>query len=287
MILSMTGFGKAEKSFKNKNISVEIRALNSKNLDIKTRLPASYREKEIVIKKLLSDRLKRGKIDLNVIITDMEERPKNHINPVILRSYLDELKSVQPGADETQLLIGVLRLPDVLQAEEEMFDEEEWQNVINTIDTAANLLTDYRTDEGRSIEADLLQRIENIRNGIREIDALDKNRLDRKKQKLMDILKQLNLDVDQNRFEQELIYYLEKFDINEEKVRLNNHLDYFESELKNNVQVKGKKLGFIAQEMGREINTTGSKANDSDIQQLVVQMKDELEKIKEQILNAL
>jgi uncharacterized protein (TIGR00255 family) len=266
---------------------VEIRALNSKNLDIKTRLPASYREKEIVIKKLLSDRLKRGKIDLNVIITDMEERPKNHINPVILRSYLDELKSVQPGADETQLLIGVLRLPDVLQAEEEMFDEEEWQNVIKTIDTAANLLTDYRTDEGRSIEADLLQRIENIRNGIREIDALDKNRLDRKKQKLMDILKQLNLDVDQNRFEQELIYYLEKFDINEEKVRLNNHLDYFESELKNNVQVKGKKLGFIAQEMGREINTTGSKANDSDIQQLVVQMKDELEKIKEQILNAL
>jgi uncharacterized protein (TIGR00255 family) len=287
MILSMTGFGKAETIFKNKNISVEIRALNSKNIDIKTRIPAVYREKEMFIRKILSDLLKRGKIDMTLSVQDMEERPKNKINPVVLRSYSEQIKKVVPDVDETQLLGAILRLPDVLQSEEEVIDDEEWQSVKNTIEIAARKLTDYRKDEGKSIEHDLLTRIENIRKGIVKVDTLDKQRLIRKKERLSDALNQLGTEVDQNRFEQELIYYLEKFDINEEKVRLNNHLDYFVSELQNPEILKGKKLGFIAQEMGREINTTGSKANDSDIQKIVVQMKDELEKIKEQVLNAL
>ena len=283
----MTGYGKSETHFNNKNISVEIRSLNSKNLDIKLRLPQLYREKEMEIRKLLSQILKRGKVDVFINIEDMEDRPKNHINEPVFKSYLKQLKQIQPTADVNLLIPAVLRLPDVLQAEEEQIDEQEWKVLKQTLEQSAGKLMKYREDEGKSLEKDLRQRVKNIRDGIQKIDKLDKNRLSRIKERLTDALKQLKQDVDANRFEQELVYYLEKFDINEEKVRLNNHLDYFEQQLDSPEILKGKKLGFIAQEMGREINTTGSKANDSDIQQVVVTMKDELEKIKEQVLNAL
>ena len=287
MILSMTGYGKAEQSFQNKNITVEIRTLNSKNIDLKTRIPQAYREKEMPIRKILSQALKRGKIDFNLTIEDLEERPKNKINPAILKAYLQQLKAVKPDADETQLLVGVLRLPDVLEAEKEQLNEDEWQAVLSTINQASQKLTDYRRDEGKSLENDLKQSLDLIQTGLNHIKSLDGNRLLRIKTRLKEALDQLEIEVDANRFEQELIYYLEKFDINEEKVRLQNHLDYFAKELANQTDMKGKKLGFISQEMGREINTIGSKANDSDIQKEVVQMKDALEKIKEQVLNAL
>jgi len=283
----MTGYGKAEQTFQNKNISVEIRTLNSKNIDLKTRIPQSYREKEMPIRKMLSQALKRGKIDFNLTIEDLEERPKNKINPAILKAYLQQLKAVKPDADETQLLVGVLRLPDVLQAEKEQLNEDEWQAVLSTINQASQKLTDYRRDEGKSLENDLKQSLDLIQTGLNRIKTLDGNRLLRIKTHLKEALDQLKIEVDANRFEQELIYYLEKFDINEEKVRLQNHLDYFTKELATQTDIKGKKLGFISQEMGREINTIGSKANDSDIQKEVVQMKDALEKIKEQVLNAL
>ncbi len=287
MILSMTGYGKAEKTFQNKNISVEIRALNSKNLDIKIRIPNTYKEKELEIRKLLSGLLQRGKIDVNINLEDLEERPHNTINTKVLKAYMEQLKAVQPGADDSLLLASALRLPEVLKPEKEDLDPAEWETVKNTLEEAVRKLIQYRKDEGLSLEKDLRLRLQNIRKHLTKISELDGNRLSRVKERLTEALKQLKQEVDENRFEQELIYYLEKYDINEEKVRLQNHLDYFEEQLNHPGEMKGKKLGFIAQEMGREINTTGSKANDSQIQQEVVKMKDELEKIKEQVLNAL
>ncbi len=287
MILSMTGYGKATKTFNNKNIIVEIRALNSKNLDLKTRLPSNYREMEMPIRKFISQTLKRGKIDLVIQIEDLEERPKNKINVPVLQQYLNDLNQINPNADQSVLIAAALRLPDVLKPEEDELSEAEQQAVMNALQTAAGQLTGYRKDEGQAMENDLKIRLKNINKTLEEIDSLDKGRLDKIKQRLKDALNNLQQEVDQNRFEQELIYYLEKLDINEEKVRLKNHLQYFENELEKPGEMKGKKLGFISQEIGREINTIGSKANDSQIQRKVVQMKDELEKIKEQVLNIL
>ncbi len=287
MILSMTGYGKATEHFNDKNIIVELRALNSKNLDLKTRIPSNYREMEMPIRKILSQLLKRGKIDLNIQIEDLEDRPKNKINTPVLKQYLADLNQVYPDADQSVLIAAALRLPDVLKPEEDELSNAEQQAVIKTITEAAKLLTRYRKDEGQALENDLKLRLKNISETLKDIEQLDKERLDKIKQRLKDALSQLQQDVDQNRFEQELIYYLEKLDINEEKVRLKNHLQYFEKELQKPDEMKGKKLGFISQEIGREINTIGSKANDSQIQRKVVQMKDELEKIKEQVLNVL
>ena len=287
MILSMTGYGKAENNHENKNISVEIRSLNSKNLDLKLRMPPVYKEKEMQIRKMLSSLLQRGKADVNITVEDLDEKPQNNINLPVLKAYLEQLKNLSPQADETGLIAAVLRLPDVLQPEKESLSEAEWQSLQKTLQEAADRLIQYRKDEGVSLENDLRQRIKNIRKHLQNIDKLDKNRIERIKKRLLEALQQLKQEIDSNRFEQELIYYLEKFDINEEKVRLQNHLNYFEKQLDKPVTAKGKKLGFIAQEMGREINTIGSKANDSQIQQEVVKMKDELEKIKEQVLNAL
>ena len=287
MILSMTGYGKATETFKDKNIIVELRALNSKNLDLKTRIPAGYKEMEMPVRKVLSRLLKRGKIDLVIQIEDLEERPKNKINIPVLQQYLNDLNQINPNADQSVLIAAALRLPDVLKPEEDELSEAEQQAVMNALQTAAGQLTGYRKDEGQAMENDLKIRLKNINKTLEEIDCLDKGRLDKIKQRLKDALNNLQQEVDQNRFEQELIYYLEKLDINEEKVRLKNHLQYFENELEKPGEMKGKKLGFISQEIGREINTIGSKANDSQIQRKVVQMKDELEKIKEQVLNIL
>jgi len=284
---SMTGYGKAEKSFQNKNISVEIRALNSKNLDLKTKMPSVYREKEMAIRKQLSKTLRRGKIDFNLNIENLEEKPNNQINAGILSGYVSQLKNLHPGADETQLLVAALRLPDVLQAVKEDFDEAEWQHIWEVVEEATQKLIQFRMDEGLALEKDLKVQLDKIQTGLHKVASLDRQRIDRIKKRLQEALEQLKIEIDENRFEQELIYYLEKFDINEEKIRLQNHLEYFTQELASDNPMKGKKLGFISQEIGREINTIGSKANDSDIQREVVKMKDALEKIKEQILNVL
>ncbi len=287
MILSMTGYGKATETFNDKNIIVELRALNSKNLDLKTRMPSNYRELEMPIRKILSQLLKRGKVDLNIQIEDLEDHPKNKINVPVLKQYLVDLNQVHPDADQSVLIAAALRLPDVLKPEEDELSDAEQQAVMKALNEAAGLLTRYRKDEGQALENDLKLRLKNISKALKDIEQLDTDRLDKIKQRLKDALNNLQQEVDQNRFEQELIYYLEKLDINEEKVRLKNHLQYFEKELQKPDEIKGKKLGFISQEIGREINTIGSKANDSQIQRKVVQMKDELEKIKEQVLNVL
>jgi len=287
MILSMTGYGKATETFNDKNIIVELRALNSKNLDLKTRMPSNYRELEMPIRKMLSQLLKRGKVDLNIQIEDLEDRPKNKINVPVLKQYLADLNQVHPNADQSILMAAALRLPDVLKPEEDDLSDGEQQAVMKALKEASGLLTRYRKDEGQALENDLKLRLKNISKALKDIEQLDTERLDKIKQRLKDALSQLQQEVDQNRFEQELIYYLEKLDINEEKVRLKNHLQYFEKELQKPDEMKGKKLGFISQEIGREINTIGSKANDSQIQRKVVRMKDELEKIKEQVLNVL
>jgi len=287
MIQSMTGYGKAELHTDEKNILVEIRSLNSKNIDLKTRIPSVYREKEAEIRKLIGNKLKRGKIDFNLNIEDLVGQTKNKINTNVLNSYVQQLKIVNPDADETQLLVAALRLPDVLQYEKEDLNEAEWQQIKTLINEAIDKMIVYRKDEGEALEKDLRGNLTNIQKYLDEIAQIDGGRITQIKERLHDALSKLKVDVDENRFEQELIYYLEKLDINEEKVRLNNHLDYFTQEFDSNAVTKGKKLAFISQEMGREINTIGSKSNHSEMQQLVVKMKDELEKIKEQMLNIL
>jgi uncharacterized protein (TIGR00255 family) len=283
----MTGYGKAEFHTDDKSIMVEIRSLNSKNIDLKTRIPSVYREKESEIRKLIANQLKRGKIDFQLTIESLVDQPKNQINTGILNNYLQQLKAVQPNADETQLLVAALRLPDVLQYKKEDLDEAEWQKVRKVIDEAIAKMITYRKDEGATLEKDLLANLDNIQQYLDQIAAIDGARVEEIKTRLHEALSKLKIDVDQNRFEQELIYYLEKLDINEEKVRLNSHLQYFRQEFETKTVAKGKKLAFISQEMGREINTIGSKSNNSQMQQLVVKMKDELEKIKEQMLNIL
>lgn len=287
MILSMTGYGKAKKNYENKNIYIEIKTLNSKNVDLKLRFPSLYKEKEIEMRKLITQKLKRGKIDVLIQVEDLDNKPQNKINKDILNDYLQQLKDIHPTADETQLLVASLRLPDVLQAEKKELTENEWIAVKQIFELAFQNLNKYRIDEGKSIEKDFKTRIKNIRKQIKIIEKLDHQRIEHIKDHIEKSLKQLKLEIDYNRFEQELIYYLEKLDINEEMVRLTNHLDYFEEQLDKKTERKGKKLGFISQEMGREINTIGSKANDSQVQREVVKMKDELEKIKEQVLNVL
>jgi len=287
MILSMTGYGKAKKNYENKNIYIEIKTLNSKNVDLKLRFPSLYKEKEIEMRKLITQKLKRGKIDVLIQVEDLDNKPQNKINKDILNDYLQQLKDIHPTADETQLLVAALRLPDVLQAEKKELTENEWEAVKQIFELAFQNLNKYRIDEGKSIEKDLKTRIKNIRKQLKIIEKLDPQRIEHIKAHIKKSLKQLKQEVDYNRFEQELIYYLEKLDINEEMVRLTNHLDYFEEQLDKKTERKGKKLGFISQEMGREINTIGSKANDSQVQREVVKMKDELEKIKEQVLNVL
>jgi uncharacterized protein (TIGR00255 family) len=283
----MTGYGKSEFHTDDKSILVEVRSLNSKNIDLKTRIPSVYREKESEIRKLVGNQLKRGKIDFQLTIESLVDQPKNQINTGILNNYLQQLKAVQPNADETQLLVAALRLPDVLQYKKEDLDEAEWQKVRKVIDEAIAKMITYRKDEGATLEKDLLVNLDNIQQYLDQIAAIDGGRVEEIKTRLHEALSKLKIDVDQNRFEQELIYYLEKLDINEEKVRLNSHLQYFRQEFETQTVAKGKKLAFISQEMGREINTIGSKSNNSQMQQLVVKMKDELEKIKEQMLNIL
>jgi uncharacterized protein (TIGR00255 family) len=248
-----------------------------------TRFPAIYREKEIFIRRKLAKQLIRGKIDLSFYIEITSEESTTQINKEIVANYIGQLKDIDPNAD---LLSIAMRLPDVLKTEREELDDTEWAEIEKNIDIAIDLLDEFRKDEGEVLKKDFVLRIDSIRENLNEVILLDEDRLEAVREKLLKAINELEITVDENRFEQEMIYYLEKLDITEEKVRLNNHLDYFLKELDANVS-NGKKLAFISQEIGREVNTIGSKANFAPMQKLVVQMKDDLEKIKEQLLNVL
>lgn len=286
MIQSMTGYGKAVKECEDKKITIEIRSLNSKTLDLNTRLPYLYKEKELEIRKVLSEKLQRGKVDFSIMTEVTAASKAQQINPDIIRAYINEFKEIVPDATDAELLAIVMRLPDVLAFTSKELDEEEWNIVLNLMNEAIDSLEEFRKAEGKVLEQEFIQRIEIILNLLLQVEPFEKERINTLKERFIKNLEELNVEYDQNRFEQELIYYLEKLDITEEKVRLKNHCEYFLQTLKTD-ESEGKKLGFICQEMGREINTLGSKSNHSEMQKIVVQMKDELEKIKEQILNIL
>lgn len=285
MIQSMTGYGKEVVQLPSKTITIEIKSLNSKGLDLNTRVPSAYREKELEIRDLLAKNLQRGKIDFSLYIEVTGEEVTTQLNEAVVKQYIKQLANVVNG-NQVELLKMAVRMPDALKTEREEIDEKEYETILKVIDKALGAINKYRTDEGLVLENDFLERAKTISKLLDEVVALDPERIAAVKERLRKAVLELKEKVDENRFEQELIYYLEKYDITEEKVRLKNHLDYFEQSL-NSHDSNGKKLGFITQEIGREINTIGSKANYAPMQQVVVQMKDELEKIKEQALNVL
>ena len=286
MILSMTGFGKASLQLSTKKITVEVKSLNSKGLDLNTRMPSVYRENELALRNLLAQKLERGKVDFSLFVEVTGEETSSKINAPIVKAYIAQMKAILPNADETELMKMAVRMPDTMKTEREEIDPNEWKQIQTVIDEAIENMLSFRTSEGASLEKEFTLRIENIRSYMNQALALDPERVTAIKERLQTAIEELKVNVDTNRFEQELIYYLEKLDITEEKVRLTNHLDYFLQTL-NGSEANGRKLGFITQEMGREINTMGSKSNHAEMQKLVVMMKDELEKIKEQVLNVL
>jgi len=285
MILSMTGFGKGETQFAHKKITIEVRTLNSKNIDLNFRVPHCYRELESILRGEVNKNLVRGKIDVSVFVDNSGGETTTVLNKEVIQSYIDQLKKIHQG-DTTELLKMAVRLPDALKTEKEAVDEKEKEALLSLFANTLEKVNKHRKDEGVALTKDFSLRLASIGQLLKDVIAIDPERKERVTEKLNTALAQLKLEVDQNRLEQELIYYLEKYDITEEKVRLANHLDYFQ-EIMDQDTANGKKLGFIAQEMGREINTIGSKANHAGMQKLVVQMKDELEKIKEQLLNVL
>ncbi len=286
MIHSMTGFGKACLQLPTKKITIEVKSLNSKNLDLNVRLPLSYREKELTLRNQIAQELERGKVDFSLFCEITAEETSSKINGPIVLAYIGQMKAIIPNADETELMKMAVRMPDALKVERNDFDEEEWKDIEVVINEAIQSMKGFRLSEGQSLENDFKARIANIFSYMEQVSLLDKERIVSVKERLRNNLNELQLTIDENRFEQEVIYYLEKLDITEEKVRLAKHLDYFLETL-NGSEANGRKLGFIAQEMGREINTMGSKSNHAEMQQIVVRMKDELEKIKEQVLNVL
>lgn len=286
MIQSMTGFGKASLQLPTKKITVEIKSLNSKGLDLNTRMPSVFREMELGLRNQISQRLERGKIDFSLYIEVTGEETTSKINVPIVKGYINQMKAVIPNADETELMKMAVRMPDALKTERDEIDENEWKEIQKVIDQALENMAQFRKDEGASLEKEFKSRIGNILSLMNQAVSFDKERIDTIKTRLRTAIDEIKVTVDENRFEQELIFYLEKYDITEEKVRLENHLNYFIETLAG-TEANGRKLGFITQEMGREINTMGSKSNHSEMQKLVVMMKDELEKIKEQVLNVL
>jgi uncharacterized protein (TIGR00255 family) len=286
MIQSMTGFGKASFQLQTKKITVELKSLNSKGLDLNTRMPSVYREMELGLRNQISQRLERGKIDFSLYIEVTGEETSSKINVPIVKGYINQMKAVIPNADETELMKMAVRMPDALKTERDEIDENEWKEIQKVIDEALENIANFRKDEGISLEKEFQSRIGNILSLMNEAVSFDKERIETIKTRLRTAIDEIKVTVDENRFEQELIFYLEKYDITEEKVRLENHLNYFIETLAG-TEANGRKLGFITQEMGREINTMGSKSNHTEMQKLVVMMKDELEKIKEQVLNVL
>ena len=286
MIQSMTGFGKATLQLPTKKITVEVKSLNSKGLDLNVRMPSLYREMELGLRNQIALQLERGKVDFSIFIESTAEQTSTKVNVPIVKGYMEQLRAVYAEADEVELMKMAIRMPDTMKIEREEIDENDWAQITTAIDEALQNILNFRKDEGQSLEKEFQLRIANIRQYMNEALALDHERVQTIKDRLHTAITELKVAVDENRFEQELIYYLEKLDITEEKVRLTNHLDYFLETIKG-TEANGRKLGFITQEMGREINTMGSKSNHAQMQKLVVQMKDELEKIKEQVLNVL
>lgn len=290
MIQSMTGFGKAEADFPEKKITIEIRSLNSKQLDISTRIPVAYREKDIEIRNMLSQGIERGKVDLIITLDAMDNSVSSVINQTVVRNYYEEIKNLSEKLNialPAEWFSLILRLPDAIKTEISELDEKEWAAVKQAVEKAIASLNKFRKQEGLMLENVFLAKIENIGNLLKEIDRYEAERIEKIKERIRESLAKLGTgSYDCNRFEQELIYYVERLDINEEKSRLTNHLEYFSETLKNE-KSQGRKLGFIVQEIGREINTLGAKANHAMIQKIVVQMKDELEQMKEQIFNVL
>lgn len=283
----MTGFGKSVIQLPGKKITIEIKSLNSKNLDLNARIPSTYREKELTLRNRVAKSLERGKIDFALYLESTGEITNTKVNESVVKEYMEQLGAVVPGgAEATELLKMAVRLPDALKTEREELDENEYKSILENLDFALSEINTYRADEGASLKSEFELRIANLQGLLVEVIALDTDRLADVKVRLEKAVVDLKVQLDENRFEQELVYYLEKYDITEEKVRLKNHLNYFTEALESD-DSNGKKLGFIAQEIGREINTIGSKSNFAPMQQLVVQMKDELEKIKEQVLNVL
>ncbi len=291
MIRSMTGYGKHELTRGDKRITVEIKSLNSRYLDLNVRIPSIFREFEVELRNVLSKLLVRGKIDVSINLDYSENARPQNINKNLLKAYFDELSALAQAANvpQNELFLQALRMPNVISANNDDTDKEEWTDVLRMVDVAVANLDKHRTAEGFTLAMDLTERIFLIKNRSDEIDKNKAVRSDKVKQRILQHLQDAVGEdkVDQNRFEQELIFYLEKLDITEEIVRLNTHCNYYLEILDNQDQSKGRKLEFITQEIGREINTIGSKANDAVLQKIVVEMKDELEKIKEQCANLL
>ncbi len=292
MILSMTGYGKAVVTYKEKKISVEIKSLNSKNFDLSTRIAPLYREKEMEVRQTLANLLERGKVDFSLWIEKDAALDATPINAQLVKNYYQQIKNIatEIGIPEpNDWFSTLLHLPDVTtKTEIEILEEDEWNVTKQAIDKAVECLIDFRKQEGAALERKFHEKINNIEDLLKSIEPYEESRVPKIKEKIIEGLEQVaKVDYDRNRLEQELIYYIEKLDINEEKQRLANHLNYFRETMQEKGHGVGKKLGFIAQEMGREINTTGSKSNQAEMQNIVVKMKDELEQIKEQVLNAL
>ena len=288
----MTGYGKAVVAYKEKKINVEVKSLNSKSLDLSARIAPLYREKEMEIRRLLAQKLERGKVDFSLWVEKESTVDATPINAALIENYYKQIKAISESTgipEPEDWFTTLLRLPDVTaKTDVEVLDEEEWLVAQQAINEAIEKLTEFRKQEGVALQKKFTEKIDNIANLLKSIEPFEKSRVPKIREKIIDGLKQIpEVDYDKNRLEQELIYYIEKLDINEEKQRLTNHLKYFHETMKESGHGIGKKLGFIAQEMGREINTTGSKSNQAEMQNIVVKMKDELEQIKEQVLNAL
>jgi len=290
MLLSMTGFGRAIKSFDSKSITVELRSLNSKFTDVRLKIPQNFKKKEQEIKKLILDSAERGKVDVNIEVQSVTGAEQYSLNAPLFRKYIQEIKLLaeEEKVDTGDIIAAVLRLPNVMSPAEDSLDEKEWEVLLSAINEALANFTAFRMQEGKVLEDDMTTRIKIIKENLLKIAPFEKQRIVKIKEKMMRSLEEFvgKKNVDKNRYEQEVLFYLEKIDINEEKVRLSQHCDYFLEQLGNSNTAKGRKLSFISQEIGREINTLGSKAYSSDIQRYVVNMKDELEKIKEQIANS-
>jgi uncharacterized protein (TIGR00255 family) len=281
----MTGYGKSVLQLPTKKISIELKSLNSKNLDLNARMPSMYREKELDVRSLIASKLVRGKIDFSLYVEITGEETSSTVNQPVVKKYMEQLRNVVAASD-TELLKMAIKMPDTLNTERDDIDENEWKLIQTEIDNTLDKIQAFRFQEGKALEKDFELRIKNIDNLLQEVIKIDPDRIEGVRARLEKGIAEIKERVDENRFEQELIYYIEKYDITEEKVRLHNHLEYFIKSL-NSADSNGKKLGFIGQEIGREINTIGSKANYAPMQKLVVQMKDELEKVKEQLLNVL
>jgi uncharacterized protein (TIGR00255 family) len=287
MVISMTGFGKAFGSNDSKKIIVECKSLNSKGLDLNLRLPLLYREMEGELRQIISQSLERGKIDFTITVENLTAETPTKINAAVLKNYMQQLQDISPETSPIELIKMAINMPEVLKTERDELDKEEALLVIKLINEALDNLNRFRKNDGLTLTNEFKMRIKNIGDLLLQVEPLEEERKNNVRLKLKTAIDELSTQIDENRFEQELIYYLEKYDVTEEKVRLKSHLDYFLNTMMSTQENNGRKLGFISQEIGREINTLGSKANQADMQKLVVLMKDELEKIKEQVLNVL